>query len=269
MQVYFKNKNNQFIIPVWGYVLDQKTKEFPYELPSGITSQPKFKPHDYSKDLGYRILALSTATSSLDPSRLCMTEKELMDSLNNRDLTDGLRELAKLDPVNKTQYLKFRAIQKGLRDETLTLHTFNPLLAFSQTECVALFCSQKDGTEGYIQRDGSLGTLSKALVFESQQDAQKDINRRNVFERYKDIQMVNLNMAVSSLGERIVNKKAWHSQTDFSRSSIHDVDALAQKNKIKQALEQASIEQLQEAYRALSGQEWGEEVSPSTPKKRM
>lgn len=270
MHVYLKTDKDQFLIPVWNYVNESYVTKL--AIPEIIRKQPLERMNNYSDAKGYRIFGLTTASSSLDPSQLCMTEQELVDTVNNDDLSKAVKELLGTPSYgySSNNYKKIMRVKKGLLDGSLKICTFDPLFEFSQSECVALFCTLKDGSEGYIGRDGSLGTLSKALTFESEKDALRDINRRNMYSSYKSMQTVRLNINVSGIGSKIDNAKAWRDEIDFSKTSIYAIDALAQRNKIKDALKQASLEQLREAYESLSGQVW-EENNSSKPasKKKM
>ena len=269
MYPYFKNEKGQFIVPYWDivnlYFFDEKN------IPAIVKQQPIKKIGEYTWCTyeGYGVLGLTNASNYLPAQKLAMTEQELQGLLNNNDLLTGLKTLT----TNKGQptpfYKRIVKVNTMLKKEAWTLHLFDPMQEFSEKGCVALFCTKKDGTEGYVQKNGQLGPLSKAVLFENERDAQANIQRSSMYTGLGKVQAVMLNVSVAGLGNMLINPNPYDDETDFANTSINTIDAYAQKKKIKDALKMASVEQLEEAYKVLSGKEWGEEVSPSTPKKRM
>ena len=263
--VYFKTDKEQFVVPVWAVIPHEKAHLLPSKHDQEIVAkQPLKEGRDFTRwstYKGYGILDLATASNFLKSEMLSMTEKDLRDMLDNTDLIRVLKT------NNNPSYKKIMQVKKRLKDGTFTINTFDPLSDFAEKKCVALFCTMKDGTEGYVQKSGSLGPLSKALLFESERDARASVNRQSIYYSYDGLQLVNLSVSVESLGERIENTKA-RSGTDFNKTSIFGVGALATKKKIQDALKHASLDQLAEAYKQLTGESWGE-IKQEAPKRKM
>lgn len=258
---YFKNIKGQFLVPIWGIIplsegqLASEDRDVIGKLPE------KELGYFWNKKKGYGVFDLSSASNSLPVDRLTMTEEEVNNFLGNDELIKTIKK------YDKNSYKKIVRIKNGLKNKTITRHEFDPLYDFAERECVALFCTMKDGREGYIQKNNTLGVLSKALLFESEKDAQATINRQAGLGYAADsFQIVNISAAVKSLGAKINSNKQNAAPTDFNKTSIFAVGALAQKKTIQDALKMASVEQLASAYKELTGEEWG--VKPSEPPKR-
>ena len=264
MYPYFQNKKGQFVVPIWEVVSPHHYGD--EHIPQIIKNQPmKEVIRDYwRQEEGYGVLALANASTYLPNNKFCMSEDELMFMLESPLFLEGLKKLQ--EKFNLPFYNKIVKIKKELKKGNLTLHTFDPLEDFSQKQCVALFCTLKNGSEGFIQRNGSLGTLSKATLFENPQDAVAEIGRRGVYMEYDDIQSVWVNITVSELGP-MIKSPAGDPTTDYTNSSIEKVSAFAQRQKIVEALKTASVEQLSKAYEELTGSKWGEETLRSSKKK--
>lgn len=271
MSIYFTNKEGQFLVPCWS-VLDIKPQMVQGKAYDAIRALPygEYLKNDWRPTMGFKMVGFRRLTNALDPNRLEVSEKEFNAYFENPALIKALKMLRKevgscgiIDFAQRYQQLK-----NGLASGAYTAHHFSPLEQFSQTQAVALFCTLKDGEEGYINKKGQLGALSSALIFQNEKDAQAVINRSSVCSIYSEVQMVKLCVSVQELGPRVQSQHA-HIRTDFSKSSIMDINALAEKKSIEQALALANYEQILQAYERLKKEAGVVEEKASSPRRKM
>lgn len=144
---------------------------------------------------------------------------------------------------------------KKMSAQNLTLQAFSPLDAFAQNDAFAVFCRMKfhgNIREGYVvDKNGALGPLSRALLFESMAAVEQAVKRwRNTFQTLPQVQVVNLKMQVASLGPVLPTLGAggyYAANLDLDHSVIHEIGAQLQRKAIEQALDTASVEQIEQA----------------------
>lgn len=137
--------------------------------------------------------------------------------------------------------------------DAFTRHHFSPVHDFAVSTSFAFYCCTKNGQEGYLDKNGSLGPLSKAQTYDNEMEMHAAMSRQSTFRYYDQLQIVNLSMAVTGLGDLVSCPRNLNGQVaNFTNAAIYDVGAYVQKRAIEDALKQASFEQIEQAYKSLT-----------------
>lgn len=195
---------------------------------------------------------------NLPADRLRLTTAEAQKNICDESIAEAISVVARQHAVMQS---RSSDIKKFLK-QNLELKSFSPVDDFAQNDAFAVFCRLKFGTtvqEGYVvDKDGRLGPLSRALLFESMAAVEHAVKRwRNTFDALPHVQVVNLKMQVTSLGPVLptLGAAGYHaSNNDLDNSVIHEIGAQMQRKAIEQALEDASVEQIEQALERKSHQ---------------
>lgn len=232
----------------------------------------RLKQYYAGDELAYAAVVPDTFGNVLRNNNLKVTATDLTDTLNNTELGKAILTLVRLSsssqPFNDECRPALLRMHKGLGSGSWRVEPFSPLEMFAQTQSFALFTRFHNGNEGYLDKNGSLGPLSKAQTYDSEEELLSALRRHTVFHYIGKMQVVKLNMQVTGVGNEVVSPMYngnTYSRVDLTGSTIHEVAAMVQKRAIEQALEHASREQLDEAYKKLDN----EEAESSAPKRRM
>lgn len=188
---------------------------------------------------------------NLPTERLRLTPAEAQKMVCNESIAEAISVVARQHTVMQSRSSEIKKFLK----QNLTLKSFSPVDDFAHNDAFAVFCRLKFGgnvQEGYVvDKDGRLGPLSRALLFESMAAVEHAAKRwRNTFNGLPHVQVVNLKMQVASLGPVLPTLGAAGyraAYNDLDNSVIHEIGAQMQRKAIEQALEDASVEQIEQA----------------------
>lgn len=238
---YFTNDKGQYYVPCWEvieslYGVDDHDAKIIQSLPL-VT----IKRNGWFKVSGHRILSLHSAKNFLEVNNLRVSQSELDAQLNNTDLLQALKGVYKStkSPLAK----KISTLKNDLEKGRLKLNMFDAVSEFGEGDCVALFCATEN-EEGFIQKNGDLGALSKAMIFNNERDAQSAVKRISAFYRYSQFQVVKIEMRVSEVGNIIENPQGLNSS--LGTSVIASVESAVQKKALQEALEQVSRDEIEQ-----------------------
>lgn len=257
---YFTNDKGQYYIPCWDVIEKSELKGVDDETVAIITALPYITVNrGYWRNAeGYRVLSLLPAKNFLEVNNLTIPENDLKAYLNNDQLIQALKGVYKVNKNALTK--KLETLKKDMDKGRLTLNMFDAVTEFGEGDCVALFCATEK-EEGFIQKNGDLGPLSKAMIFNNQRDAESAVRRISAFGHYNQFQVVKIEMRVSEVGSIIQNTIGQTSH--LSTSVIASVESAVQKKALQEALEQVSRDEIeQELQKRLNN-------IPSETKRRM
>lgn len=195
---------------------------------------------------------------NMPAGRLRLTMAEAQKTICNESIAEAISVVARHHAVMQSRPSEIKKFIK----QNVVLKCFSPVDDFAQNDAFAVFCRLKfrgSVEEGYVvDKDGHLGPLSRALLFESMPAVEHAVKRwRNTFDGLPHVQVVNLKMQVTSLGPVLPTLGAAGynaSNNDLDNSVIHEIGAKMQRKAIEQALEDASVEQIEQALARKSHQ---------------
>lgn len=208
----------------------------------------------YDQEL-YVILNTTRPSVYLHLSDLRVEDEDLQKGLPSLDFIAAIELLVSLDKNGVGEELNsWKKLRKEIDAGAYTLNHFSPLEAFSSSSSYALFCREEGGSEGYLTENG-LGSLSRAITYDSLEEMEAAFNRQSRFKNYEHLQIVKIRSEVESLGElKKMLRYApnfWCKKTNLTGASIYQIATDIQRKNIERALQQASEEQIIEAYKAL------------------
>ncbi len=229
-------------------VYDIKTKNYDIEF------YPRNWTCSYDKNL-YIVLNVARPSVYLHLSDLKVTQKDIQQGLPTQDFIKSIELLLSLNKSGVGSDLAgWKKLRKNIDSETYTLQEFSPIDAFTTSSSYALFCRRENGSEGYLTENG-LGPLSRAITYDSLEEMNAAFNRQARFTDHEYLQIVKIKSEVESLGELKkmprYSPSYWGGKTDLTGASIYQIASDVQRNNIEKALQQASEEQIIEAYNAL------------------
>lgn len=247
---YFTNDKGQYYVPCWEVF--ESLKGVGANDAEIIKSLPvvTIKRNGWFKVSGHRILSLHPAKNFLEVNNLRVSQSDLDAHLNNHELIQALKGVYKStkNPLAK----KIQTLKNDLDKGRLKLNVFDAVSEFGEGDCVALFCATEH-QEGFIQKNGELGALSKAMIFNNERDAESATKRISAFYQYSQFQAVKVDMRVSGMGKIIQNS---HGQASFLRTSvIASVESAVQKKSLQDALEQVSRDEIEEELKKRNQEE--------------
>lgn len=252
---YFTNDKGQYYIPCWDVI--ESLEGVPETHAQIIRSLPVVTvERSYWTDVqGHQVLSLLPAKNFLDVNKLSIQEAE-MKAYFNDDMLQALKAVYKAtkNPVAK----KLQTITSGLDKGLLTRNMFDAVSEFGEGDCVALFCADKD-KEGFIQKNGDVGALSKAMIFNNERDAESAVNRLSAFWRFSQFQIVKVEMSVAKLGGII---EIAYGESCLDTSVIASVESAVQKKSLQRALEQVSRDEIEQELQKRN-------AAPDATKRRM
>lgn len=237
---YFTNDKGQYYIPCWDVIESLDGVEDAHAQVIKSLPVVTVKRNYWANVKGYRVLSLLAAKNFLEVNQLSIQENDLNAYLTNDGIIQALKNVYKAtkNPVAK----KIQTIKTGLEKGTLSLNRFDAVTEFGEGDCVALFCATKN-QEGFIQKNGDLGALSKAMIFNNERDAESAVKRISAFARFSQFQAVKVEMRVAEMGKIIQHS---HGQESFLGTSvIASVESAVQKKALQQALEQVSRDEIE------------------------
>lgn len=183
--------------------------------------------------------------------RLRLTMAEAQKTICDESIAEAISVVARQHVVMQSRTSEIKKFLK----QKLELKSFSPIDDFAQNDAFAVFCRMNfrgNIEEGYVvDKDGHLGPLSRALLFESMAAVEHAVKRwRNTFDGLPQVQVVNLKMQVTSLGPVLPTLGAAGyraANNDLDNSVIHEIGAQMQRKAIERALEDASVEQIEQA----------------------
>ena len=194
------------------------------------------------------------------------------ETLNNTALPAAIAVVSKrTTAMNTNTGKKIQKMQKNIKNGLWSLPQYSAIDSFAQAPSFALFTRFTNGKEGFMDKHGDLGPLSKAQTYDSEEDLHSSLRRLSMFRYIAKMQLVKLNMSVVGLGDTVTSPhykggKSWQGDIDLNGATIYEVGALLQRQAIENALSQASREQLDEAYKKLDNPEPVESVEPTKRK---
>lgn len=257
---YFTNDKGQYYIPCWDVIEKSDLRGVDEKSAAIITALPyvTVKRGYWREAEGYRVLSLLPAKNFLEVNNLSISENELNAHLSNDQLIQALKGLYKTSKIALAK--KLQTLKADVEKGRLKLNMFDAVAEFGEGDCVALFCATEK-QEGFIQKNGDLGSLSKAMIFNNERDAESAVRRISAFGYYSQFQVVKIEMRVAEVGSIIQNTIGQTSH--LSTSVIASVESAVQKRALQNALEQVSRDEIEhELQKRLSD-------TPSETKRRM
>lgn len=203
----------------------------------------------------YGVLSTARPSVYLHLRDLKVMEKDVKDGLPSAEFIAAVTLLLSLDKNGIGSELNnWKKLRKGLDDGSYTLNEFSPIDAFTTSSSYALFWRSEDGSEGYLTENG-FGPLSRAITYDSLEEMEAAFNRQARFTNYENLQIVKIKSEVESLGELKkmprYSSHYWGGKTELAGASIYQVASDVQRKNIERALQQASEQQIIDAYNAL------------------
>ena len=220
----------------------------------------------------YAAVVPDTYAMLLKSDQLQLSASTVKATLNNNLLPAAISLVSKYtDMTNANTGKKIQKMQKSIEKGLWRMEEYSAIDTFAQAPSYALFTRYANGKEGFMGKNGDLGPLSKAQTYDSEEEMHSSIRRHSLFRYIAKMQLVKLNMTVVGLGDTVTsphynNGKLWNGDVDLTGATIYEVGALLQRKAIEDALNHASREQLDEAYKKLDNDT--SEAEP-TIKRRM
>lgn len=220
----------------------------------------------------YAAVVPDTYAMVLKADLLKLSMSAVKATLNNTGLPAAIALVSKrATAMNTNTGKKIQKMQKNIKNDLWSLPEYSAIDSFAQAPSFALFTRFTNGKEGFMDKHGDLGPLSKAQTYDSEEDVLSSLRRLSMFRYIAKMQLVKLNVTVVGLGDTVTSPhykggKSWHGDIDLTGATIYEVGALLQRQAIENALSQASREQLDEAYKKLDHPESVEGEEPTKRK---
>lgn len=293
--VYYTDEKNNKLLPQWVAVAHEESlkkyeqihpeREDVRQAVALIRSLPIYKVKDpqykigastknwktgYNSDLYYIVLTTARPSVYMHLVDLNITQKDLAVGLPTQEFITAIELLVSLNKNGIGSDLSnWKRLRKNIDSKAYTLHEFSPKDAFTSSVSYALFCRKEDGSEGYLTENG-LGPLSRAITYDSLEEMEAAFNRQARFKYHEHLQIVKIKSEVDSLGELKkmphYSSRNWGKKTDLNGSVIYEIANDVQRNNIEKALQQASEQQIIDAYNALKKRSG--ETNDEEPQKR-
>lgn len=266
MHMYFSNSDGLVSSPFWcGVVSEQTLKKLKKGDPTGkekraielVASLPLIGAEQIkdtrkapnASGLLHAMPLVGKFYPKFDHNTLLVTQEQWEAGQPTHEMIDAIKIVAAMsEEVLLPRTVK--SLLKALETGEITAEEFSKIENFASSESFALFCCLGTGEEGYLDKNGRLGLLGQAQTYASKAEMEAAIKRYSLFDDYDKVQVVHLNVNVSHVGgfEYPPNGGgSWRMlDTDFSQSSLPEVQAYVQKKMIDNALRQMSDEQIQE-----------------------
>ena len=225
------------------------------EKPTISVFPKNLKNFNYGDDF-YSVLNTARPSVYLHLRDLKVTEKDVERGLPSAEFIAAVTLLLSLDKNGiGSELTNWKKLRKGVDDGSYTLNEFSPIDAFTTSSSYALFWRNEHGSEGYLTENG-FGPLSRAITYDSLEEMEAAFNRQARFANYEHLQIVKIKSEVEGLGELKKmphsSSHSWVGKTELSGASIYQVANDVQRKNIERALQQASEQQIIDAYNALN-----------------